>query len=142
MNVNQALSLLKEEGYKFTGKREQMLSVFAEESRYLSAKEVLTALQTNYPNVSFDTVYRNLSLFEEMEILEVTELDGERRFRFHCSTNHHHHHLICLDCGKTKQVDACPMEWISDNNDEEFEVTGHKFEVYGYCSSCTEGAGA
>ncbi|MGY4690320.1 Fur family transcriptional regulator [Salibacterium sp. K-3] len=137
MNVDQALLHLKEKGYKFTGKREQLLSVFAEEKRYLSAKEVLNALQHNYPNVSFDTVYRNLSLFEELDILEVTELEGEKRFRFRCSTNLHHHHLICLDCGKTKQIHACPMDWLGNNGDEEFQVTGHKFEIYGYCEACS-----
>lgn len=136
MNVEQALDKLKDEGYKFTGKREQLLHVFAEEKRYLSARDVLTAMQTQFPNVSFDTVYRNLSLFEDMEILEVTELEGEKRFRFRCSTTHHHHHLICLECGKTKQIHACPMDWLKENGEQEFEVTGHKFEIYGYCTEC------
>ncbi|MFZ4452015.1 Fur family transcriptional regulator [Salibacterium aidingense] len=140
MNVEQALSQLKEKGYKFTGKREEILSVFAQEKRYLSAKDVLSALQMNYPNISFDTVYRNLSLFEEMEILEVTELEGEKRFRFQCSTTRHHHHLICLDCGKTKQIHACPMDWLEDSEEEEFQVTGHKFEIYGYCPECSSAA--
>ncbi|SDI86651.1 zinc uptake regulator, Fur family [Alteribacillus bidgolensis] len=136
MNVQQALNRLKKEGFKFTGKREKLLHLFAEEKRYLSAKDVLTFMQKLYPGVSFDTVYRNLALFEEMGILEMTELEGEKRFRFSCSTTKHHHHLICLECGKTKQIHSCPMDWIEESVEGEFEVTGHKFEIYGYCTEC------
>ncbi|TLS36288.1 Fur family transcriptional regulator [Pseudalkalibacillus caeni] len=135
MDVVSALKKLKDNGYKHTDKREDMLTLFSEEKRYLSAKEVLENLQDEYPGLSFDTIYRNLSLFEELEILEVTELNGEKRFRFSCETNHHHHHLICLQCGKTKHIDVCPMEDITLKASD-FNVTGHKFEVYGYCSAC------
>ena len=31
MNVNEALNVLKENGYKHTGKREEMLQLFADE---------------------------------------------------------------------------------------------------------------
>ncbi|TWI57781.1 Fur family transcriptional regulator [Halalkalibacter nanhaiisediminis] len=135
MNVNEAMEILKEKGFKHTGKREDMLRLFANEKRYLSAKEVLERLQGEYPGMSFDTIYRNLSLFTEMDILEATELEGEKRFRFSCSTTEHHHHLICLDCGKTKHIHSCPMESIHQQFPD-FEVTGHKFEIYGKCEEC------
>ncbi|MCM3761470.1 transcriptional repressor [Alkalihalobacillus oceani] len=137
MNVNEAMERLKEKGYKHTGKREDMLKLFADEKRYLSAKEVLESLQGDYPGMSFDTIYRNLSLFTEMEILEATELEGEKRFRFSCSTDEHHHHLICLDCGATKHIHNCPMDMLKATFPD-FEVTGHKFEIYGKCEQCQE----
>ncbi|WP_252314832.1 Fur family transcriptional regulator [Sinobaca sp. H24] len=136
MNVEQALEQLKNDGFKYTGKREQMLELFSKEKRYLSAKDVLVELQKDYPGVSFDTVYRNLSLFAEKEILEMTELDGEKKFRFSCATSQHHHHLICLDCGKTKHIHSCPMDWLEENVESDFAVTSHKFEIYGYCEEC------
>ncbi|MGO4887192.1 Fur family transcriptional regulator [Anaerobacillus sp. MEB173] len=137
MNVSEAILLLKDKGYKHTGKREDLLQLFAEEKRYLSAKEVLEKMQKDYPGLSFDTIYRNLSLFVELNILEFTELEGEKRFRFTCSTDHHHHHLICLDCGKTKQVNDCPMVQLNTKLDD-FSIVGHKFEIYGYCGDCKE----
>ncbi|WP_280768469.1 Fur family transcriptional regulator [Salipaludibacillus daqingensis] len=135
MNVDQAMNKLKEEGYKHTDKRLDMLQLFSDESRYLAAKDVLEALHDKYNGLSFDTIYRNLSLFTELGILEATELDGEKKFRFSCSTDHHHHHLICLDCGKTKHIHECPMDH-SPIYSEGFKVIGHKFEVYGYCEEC------
>ncbi|WP_062198647.1 Fur family transcriptional regulator [Massilibacterium senegalense] len=135
MTVDEAIAILKKNGYKQTDKREDILRLFRNDKRYISAKEVLNKLKEQYPGLSFDTIYRNLSLFAELGILEVTELEGEKKFRFTCSVDHHHHHFICLTCGKTKQIDHCPMEIISDELDE-FEIIGHKFEVYGTCKEC------
>lgn len=137
MNRETALRVLKDHGYKYTGKREKMASVFADEQRYMSAKEVLGLMQDDYPQISFDTVYRNLSLFEKLGILEATEFNGERLFRLSCREDKHHHHLICTECGKTKTIEMCPMDAFFGNPDD-FEITGHKFEIYGHCKECTE----
>jgi Fur family zinc uptake transcriptional regulator len=135
MNVEEALSILKQKGYKFTGKREEMVRIFAKERRYLSAKEMLEYMQGDYPSLSFDTIYRNLNLFEELDILETTQLNGERIFRLSCETDHHHHHLICTECGKTHKIDICPMDAIL-GEPKGFKITGHKFEIYGSCEEC------
>jgi Fur family transcriptional regulator, zinc uptake regulator len=135
MNLSQALHILKENGYKYTGKREEMVRVFATEKRYLSAKEMLEKMQGDYPTISFDTIYRNLSLFEELGILECTQLDGERIYRLSCETEEHHHHLICTECGKTKQINLCPMDAVL-GEPKGFTITGHKFEIYGCCDAC------
>ncbi|MDP4550293.1 Fur family transcriptional regulator [Alkalihalobacillus macyae] len=135
MNVSTALRILKDEGFKYTEKREDLVTLFAKEKRYLSARDVLIHMQKSYPGMSVDTIYRNLTLFKDLEILEETEWNGEKRYRLSCSTNHHHHHLICLQCGRTRQIESCPMEDMPVG-DSEFKVTGHKFEVYGECGEC------
>ncbi|MFD2616742.1 Fur family transcriptional regulator [Terrilactibacillus laevilacticus] len=134
MNKRDALVALKEKGYKHTDKREDILQLFENSNGYISAKDIQTALKSTYPGLSFDTIYRNLSLFVDMNILETTELNGEKMYQFYCS-HHHHHHFICLKCGKTHSIDVCPMESIH-GLDPNFVVTGHKFEIYGYCKEC------
>ena len=41
MNVFEAMNLLKEQGYKHTGKREDMLQLFSDNNKYLDRKSVV-----------------------------------------------------------------------------------------------------
>lgn len=137
ITIDKAMEILKENGYKYTEKRKDLISLFAEEKRYLSAKDVQEALKEKYPGLSFDTIYRNLTTFVDLELLEETEWEGEKKFRFTCAHNEHHHHLICLTCGSTKSIHNCPMEVLNSELNG-FAVTGHKFEIYGYCTDCRD----
>lgn len=139
MNIHEAMDRLKAKGYKYTEKRFDILTFLIQEGRYVTAKDILEHLKDKHDGLSFDTIYRNLALFEETSLLEETELEGEKRFRIACSVNEHHHHLICLECGKTEHIHHCPMN-VEGLNSSGFTVTGHKFEVYGYCPECDQSA--
>src|SRR5690606_13555652 len=133
--VSEAIQLLKEKGFKHTDKRQEMLELFSVSDKYLTAKDVLDGLKTNYPGLSFDTIYRNLSLFADLGILETTELSVEKHFRFTCGGTHHDNQFIYLECGNTKEIESCPMDKIVDTL-AGYDVTGHKFEIYGSCPEC------
>ena len=133
--VEQAIQKLKENGYKYTDKRENMLLLFANENRYLTAKEVQICLKDKYPNLSYDTIYRNIYTFVEMNILEETELNGEKIFRFGCMHTGHHHHFICTICGNTGEINMCPMNFFEDQLTG-CEIESHRFEIFGKCEKC------
>lgn len=134
MNLQDAIIILKEKGYKTTGKRKDILEFFASEDGYRSAKDLIAHLESKYGAISFDTIYRNLHLYHDLGILEKTDLNEEKHFRLSC-THHHHHHFICKDCGKTKEIDICPMDKVSSTLDN-YEIDDHKFEIYGRCPAC------
>ncbi|MBD8035279.1 transcriptional repressor [Solibacillus sp. A46] len=135
MNATRAWEILKENGYKKTDKRELILDMFAATDKYLTARDLLSVLKKDFPGMSFDTIYRNLATFVELDILEETELNGERNFRMHCESDHHHHHFICRDCGKVKELSVCPMEMLGEKLPG-YTVEAHKFEIYGKCPEC------
>ncbi|MFB4169351.1 Fur family transcriptional regulator [Virgibacillus sp. JSM 102003] len=136
MKLEESLEKLKNRGYKTTAKRKDILAYLDEADGYRTAKDLLQHMEPTYKGISFDTLYRNLHLFDEVGILETTELNGEKHFRISC-THHHHHHFICKDCGKTKEIDVCPMNEVQKSLGN-YEIEGHKFEIYGLCPVCQD----
>lgn len=134
MKINDAIQILKDNGHKYTDKRRDMITLLYDNSKYLNAKQMQQALNDKYPGISFDTIYRNLHLFESLDIIETTELEGEKKFRLACS-HHHHHHFICKQCGDTRVVEHCPIEIFKDELPE-VEIESHKIELYGLCEKC------
>lgn len=135
MTLDEAWRILQENQFKRTKNRETILQFFSNKDRYMTALDVKNFMENDNPGISFDTIYRNLSTFSELGILEETDLNGERHFRMQCDPGVHHHHFICTDCGKTRNIPHCPMEMITVNLPN-YEVEGHKFEIYGKCPAC------
>lgn len=134
MDMQEAMDILHEKGYKTTNRRKDMLTYFEKADGYRTAKDLHMHMENIYEGISFDTVYRNLHLFRDLGIIETTELKGERHFRMKCA-KHHHHHFICKDCGKTKKINMCPMDEVG-NILINYQIEDHKFEVYGRCPLC------
>ncbi|WP_124059570.1 Fur family transcriptional regulator [Vaginisenegalia massiliensis] len=136
--VQDALKTIKSSGYKSTKKREEILQIFAENQRYLSAKYIHSQLSQKYPTMSYNTTYRNLYDFVDMGILEYTEYNQEQMFRITCwDCDHHHHHFICTSCGKTIPLDCCPIDHV-DTDLSNVKIESHRFEVFGKCQNCLE----
>ncbi|MGM8365917.1 Fur family transcriptional regulator [Virgibacillus sp. W0181] len=134
MDKKEAIRLLNNKGYKTTKRRKDILNYFANADGYRTAKELNDYMESMYEGISFDTVYRNLHLYHDLGILEATELRSEKHFRLKCG-DHHHHHFICSDCGKTKNINICPMHEV-ENLLHDYLVEDHKFEIYGLCPVC------
>lgn len=134
MNKKEAIQLLQRRGYKMTQRREDILEFFNKEDKYYTAKTLYEYMESIYPGISFDTVYRNLHLYHDLGILESTDLHAEKHFRMNCGEPHHHH-FICSKCGRTKKIHMCPMDDVQKTLGN-YEINGHKFEVYGLCPSC------
>lgn len=135
MNLKSAWSILQKNDFKRTKNREVILQFFAQNNRYLKASDVKGFIEKENPGISYDTIYRNLSTFTTLGILEETELTGERHFRMHCDPGKHHHHFICTLCGITSSIAQCPMEILAINLPN-YEIEAHKFEIYGKCPDC------
>lgn len=135
MDVNKAKKILIKNGHKTTKRREDILNFFYEANGYRTAKDLNEYMEEKYQGISFDTVYRNLRLYDELGILESTDLNAEKHFRMRCDHQHHHHHFICNDCGSTKAINICPMSYV-ENLLQNYEIEDHKFEIYGVCPAC------
>ncbi|KGX92387.1 Fur family transcriptional regulator [Pontibacillus halophilus JSM 076056 = DSM 19796] len=135
MNMDQALKLLKENGYKLTKQREYLLEILNHNRSYLSFNDIWKQFSKDFPKASYDTVYRNLYSLEDLGVVEVNRMEGEKRFRFHCDIEGHHHHFICRTCGVILPLTNCPIDSYRSELAGHV-VEDHVFEIYGRCASC------
>ncbi|MFQ7235028.1 MAG: transcriptional repressor, partial [Enterococcus hulanensis] len=56
--LEKALAKVKENGFKYTKKRETLLDYLIKCNRYVAAREVYNYLNDQFPGLSYDTVYR------------------------------------------------------------------------------------
>lgn len=139
MNSEEIIRAMSDQGLRITEQRRLIAKLFAESDGYLTPKEVYHYMEGHYPGLSFDTVYRNLRILQELNVLEQFVFEDGIRFKAHCGGHEHHHHLICLACERTMPLDYCPMPQLSGNIDE-FQIVRHKFEIFGYCKDCKQEA--
>ena len=131
------LELLRQKGYKITPQRRAVLEALDAGCQFPTAQQVLELVREKQPDVSLDTVYRNLTLMVSLGIVHEIFRSAGNAYEI-VEPGHNHHHLVCTECGKTECIDICPMNKIYEKEAEKrgFLVTGHVFEFYGLCWSC------
>ncbi|HEY0826548.1 MAG TPA: Fur family transcriptional regulator [Bacilli bacterium] len=132
--IKEMITAMERKGWRITEQRKDLAALFAGDDVYLSPKDVYDHMKAKYPTVSLDTIYRNLRLLNEMNVLEQFHLSDTIKFKARCQT-HHHHHVICVGCEKTYTFEFCPMQYVS-GLPEQFNILNHKFEIFGHCADC------
>lgn len=129
------------EGLKKTKQREDVFRVLTQEEKPLSAVEIYDRIRQENKDAGYaiSTIYRSLSVFEEKGFVEKSTLMGEDTAVYEWTYGKHKHYAICLKCHKLVPLSSCPFEHVRlDTSDENFTVTSHKLEIYGYCNKCKE----
>ena len=134
------------EGIKKTKQREDVCRILMSAERPLSAIEIYNriAKEDSRANYAVSTVYRSLAVFEEKGFVSKSTLMGEDTAVYEWNHGKHKHYAICLKCHKLVPLKVCPFDHIKvSTSDENFTVTSHKLEIYGYCDRCkNEGNGS
>jgi Fur family zinc uptake transcriptional regulator/Fur family ferric uptake transcriptional regulator len=131
---------LKRGGYKITPQRQEIIKCFGSGGKHYSAEEVHRKISRRFPNISLDTVYRNLNILKQLGIISALNFtDGKSRYEL-AGEDRHHHHLVCLKCGGSQEVEFCPLNFLDSTllREKDFTVERHSFEIYGYCSRCVK----
>ncbi len=128
---------LRDSGLKLTPQREMLLRTLLEAGKPMTAQEIHDHIRPQQPQISFDTVYRNLSLLSAHGLVNKINLKVKFNTRFELAREHSHH-LVCLKCGASFPLPYCPFETRAREvaAESNFRVVDHAFEVYGYCAAC------
>lgn len=132
------IHILREKGYKITPQRRAVITALVNSDRFTTAQQILDYVKITSPDISLDTIYRNLTLLADIGIICEIKTRNRDGNIYELVTTDHHHHLVCLNCGKAECLDFCPItrENLEQINKKQFLVTSHSLDFYGYCVNC------
>lgn len=123
--------ILSDVGLKCTRQRIRVMEILHSAPSPLTAENIYEAAD----GISLSTVYRIVEKLCEKGIVNKNTIQDSDKFYYEMSADKHRHYAICLGCGSMKYVDICPVHTLNIDN---FTVTGHKLEIYGYCEKCRQ----
>jgi Fur family ferric uptake transcriptional regulator len=132
----QALSALKERGYRMTPQRRAIVREIMRIRGHISPQGVAGRLRERLPGVNDSTVYRTLELLEELGILAHAHLGAGPEY--HHADRHDHVHLVCSRCGTEQQIaagDLGPMKKLVAAKSGFLPDFTH-FAISGLCEAC------
>ena len=134
--------IFKAMGVRMTPQRLEILTILETCNEHPAAEDVYEKVRERFPSISFDTVYRTLSLFESRGLIKkVHHLADKTRY----DTNmRHHHHFVCVRCKKIidftwEGIDKIPAP---EKVQEWGKVEDRYVELRGICQDCLKKMGA
>ncbi len=129
----------KAKGLRLTDQRRFIINCLAAKKGALSAEDIKREAKENDQDIDLATVYRNLEKLEIVGMIERVGLELNKAYYRICIDSKHEHHFLCLGCRRSFSIPYCPLqeEDISKITPKNFQVTGHRYEVYGYCQGCS-----
>ena len=124
-------------GVKRTKLREKMLLILKASEKPLSARDICDEMQNSENNIWLSTIYRSLQLFIEKDIVIKTNIANNTMAVYELNCFKHRHYAVCMNCHKIVNIEHCPIEqFVPKIEDDHFQITGHNFEVFGFCKDC------
>lgn len=119
-------------GRRMTGQRRVIANVIQAAKDHPDANEVHRRAMAQNPNISLSTVYRTLSLFAQVGLIEQHTFDGGRT-RIERKPNQHHDHLVDIATGRVIEFKSAEIERLQAEIARRlgYELTGHRLELYG-----------
>lgn len=129
---------LKNKGFRLTGQRKAVIDCLVTAVKPLSAEDIFLHAQNKGLGINLATVYRTLDTLAEAGLVERVGVDLHKAYYTICRSRKHLHHFFCLGCGESYDLPYCPVKErpMKELIPEAFTVTGHRYEVYGYCGKC------
>ena len=129
------LAALKERGYRMTPQRRAIVGEVMRARGHISARRVAERVGRTVPGVNASTVYRTLSLLEEIGALAHSHLGTTE---YHLSEELDHVHLICSGCGAVDSLASHETEPLRRlvRRHNGFDPDFTHFAISGVCAGC------
>lgn len=123
---------IRKAGLKVTHPRVKILQALEESSqKHLTADDVYRALSEANEDIGIATVYRVLTQFEAVGLIEKNIFD-DGAARYELNRGGHHDHMVCMVTGKVMEFRNEDIEVMQAKAAEEagYELVGHSLVLY------------
>lgn len=130
--------VLRDHGYRMTTPRWLVWSTLRAAQGHLTAEEVADRIASADPTVNRSSIYRSLTLFEELDLARSSNLGIDDSARWELAHPDDEFHLVCDSCGSVSHHESEIVEQIRTHLREhhEFTADGVDVVVTGRCPTC------
>jgi Fur family transcriptional regulator, ferric uptake regulator len=135
-SVEDALTLLREQGGRVTSSRVLLLRALFESRGHRTAEQLGAEVQALAPDVHMSTIYRNLDDLERLGVVVHAHL-GHGPATYHLAAGAHGH-FVCEECGAMVEAPDEVFRGLSRVAKArfDFDINPHHFAVLGRCKDC------
>ena len=122
--------------YKRSKQRDRILELLRETEVHPTADWLYQKLKDEMPSLSMGTVYRNLSILIEQNLVQRLPL-GSTHDRFEAKKMPHYH-LVCEECGSVQDFEMPVYSEINHQAQQmsSFNISSHRIDFFGLCEKC------
>lgn len=139
-NATEIGSLLRDHGYRLTSPRWQVWSVLRSANGHLTAEEIARKVNDADPTVNISSVYRSLTLFEDLDLVRESHLGIDGSARWEIAHPDDHFHMVCRRCGSVDHHVGELVEQIRSHLGDHHSFAAENIDlvVTGLCGDCKE----
>jgi Fur family ferric uptake transcriptional regulator len=141
VDYEEVLDRLRDRGLRMTPQRRAIVSEVMRTQGHISPAQIARKVQGEMPGVNASTVYRTLTLLEEIGLLQHSHLESGAEY--HKAEEAQHVHLTCGRCGRDDALSIGEAGKLSGliRAHHGFEADLTHFAITGLCEDCAALAG-
>jgi Fur family transcriptional regulator, ferric uptake regulator len=138
----QIVAELRLRGLRMTPQRRAIVMEAVSAPGHISPAALARKIEERVPGCNTSTVYRTLTLLDELGVLAHTHFEGG--VEYHRAEEARHVHLTCSRCGRSLSLSSSDVGPLQDLLREQhgFQADLTHFEINGICRSCLESRAA
>lgn len=130
------LDLLRSRGLRMTPQRRAIVSQVMRTKGHIAPAAIARTIEEQMPGVNPSTVYRTLSLLEDVGVLQHSHVESGAEY--HKVEEAQHVHLTCHRCGRDDALSITEAERLGQliHRHHGFEADLTHFAITGLCADC------
>ena len=136
-NDGDVMEMLRDRGLRMTPQRRAIVTEVMRVQGHISPTAIARKVQGEMPGVNASTVYRTLTLLEEIGVLQHSHV--ETGAEYHRAEEAEHVHLTCGNCGRDDPLSLREAHALQDliQRHQGFVADLTHFAITGRCAACT-----